>query len=103
MPLTNKPTGAYPNRFHVPPGWTLDNEISVEPTEMTVEQYLEFVGTWRRSGATIIGVVVVLAGSLLPCRLTLGSNDAIPVILDTDIGTDVDDVWALAFCCAVPS
>ena len=55
VPLTNKPTGAYPNRFHVPPGWTLDNEISVEPTEMTVEQYLDFVGTWRRSGATIIG------------------------------------------------
>ena len=55
VPLTNKPTGAYPNRFHVPPGWTLDNEIAVEPTEMTVEDYLAFVDTWRRSGATIIG------------------------------------------------
>jgi S-methylmethionine-dependent homocysteine/selenocysteine methylase len=55
VPLTNKPTGAYPNRFHVPPGWTLDNEIAVEPTEMTVEDYLGFVDTWRRSGATIIG------------------------------------------------
>ena len=55
VPLTNKPTGAYPNRFHVPPGWTLDNEIAVEPTEMTVEDYLAFVDTWRRSGATTIG------------------------------------------------
>lgn len=55
VPLTNKATGAYPNRFHVPPGWTLDNEIAVEPTEMTVEDYLGFVDTWRRSGATIIG------------------------------------------------
>ena len=28
-------------------------------------------------------------------------NKPIPVILDTDIGTDVDDVWALVFllCC----
>ena len=54
-PLTTKATGAYPNRFHVPPGWTLDNEIKTEPTEMTVEDYLHFVDTWRRSGATIIG------------------------------------------------
>ena len=54
-PLTDKPTGAYPNRFHVPPGWTLDNEIKTEPTELSVAQYLEFVATWRRSGASIIG------------------------------------------------
>ena len=37
-PLTDKPTGAYPNRFHVPAGWTLDNEVKTLPTEMTVEQ-----------------------------------------------------------------
>lgn len=54
-PLTDKPTGAYPNRFHVPAGWTLDNDIKTEPAEMTVEQYLEFVDTWRQSGASIIG------------------------------------------------
>ncbi len=54
-PLTDKPTGAYPNRFHVPAGWTLDNEVKTLPTEMTVEQYLGFVATWRRSGASIIG------------------------------------------------
>ena len=29
-PLTDKPTGAYPNRFHVPAGWTLDNDIKTE-------------------------------------------------------------------------
>ena len=39
LPLTDKPTGAYPNRFHVPAGWTLDNDIKSEPTEMTVEQH----------------------------------------------------------------
>lgn len=54
-PHTDKPTGAYPNRFHVPAGWTLDNEVKTLPTEMTVEQYLEFVATWRQSGASIIG------------------------------------------------
>lgn len=54
-PLTDKATGAYPNRFHVPAGWTLDNEVKTEPTEMTIEQYLEFVAIWRQSGASIIG------------------------------------------------
>ncbi|MED5340386.1 MAG: homocysteine S-methyltransferase family protein [Pseudomonadota bacterium] len=54
-PLTDKPTGAYPNRFHVPAGWTLDNDVKTKPIEMTVEQYLEFVDTWRQSGASIIG------------------------------------------------
>ena len=54
-PLTDTATGAYPNRFHVPPGWTLDNEIKTEPTELSVAQYLEFVATWRQSGASIIG------------------------------------------------
>ena len=54
-PLTDRPIGAYPNRFHVPPGWTLDNDIQTEPTEMTIEDYLRFVATWRRSGASIIG------------------------------------------------
>ena len=28
--LTNKPFGGYPNRFHVPDGWTLDNEMQTE-------------------------------------------------------------------------
>ena len=26
----------------------------------------------------------------------------IPVIFDTDIGTDIDDAYALAPCCSVP-
>ena len=104
VPLTNKPTGAYPNRFRVPSGWTLDNEISVEPTEMTVEQYLEFVGTWRRSGATIIGGCCGVGPEFICCLVGLIEYPtmAIPVILDTDIGTDVDDVWALAFLLRCP-
>ena len=29
--LTDKPFGGYPNRFRVPDGWTLDNDLQVEP------------------------------------------------------------------------
>ena len=28
--LTDRPVGGYPNRFHVPDGWTLDNQMQVE-------------------------------------------------------------------------
>ena len=31
-----------------PAGWTLDNDVKTKPIEMTVEQYLEFVDTWRQ-------------------------------------------------------
>ncbi|HVU17449.1 MAG TPA: nucleoside hydrolase [Candidatus Didemnitutus sp.] len=34
--------------------------------------------------------------------LTLTSRAATPVILDTDIGTDIDDTWALAFLLRCP-
>ncbi len=53
--LTDKPIGAYPNVFHVPEGWTLDNEINVEPREMTEAEYLNYAEDWQRSGATLIG------------------------------------------------
>jgi S-methylmethionine-dependent homocysteine/selenocysteine methylase len=53
--LTDKPIGAYPNRFHVPEGWTLDNEIKTETIEMSIEDYVGFAETWRESGATVIG------------------------------------------------
>lgn len=53
--LTDRPVGAYPNRFFVPQGWTLDNEISTERSEMTVEEFLTFARAWREGGMDIIG------------------------------------------------
>ena len=53
--LTTKPIGAYPNRFHVPEGWTLDNEVSVEPTDMTEQEFVAYTHKWRKSGASIVG------------------------------------------------
>jgi len=53
--LTEKPIGAYPNRFHVPEGWTLDNEVPVEPTDMSEEEFVAYAQEWRESGASIVG------------------------------------------------
>ena len=53
--LTDKPGGAYPNRFHVPPGWTLDNEVGTEHVEMTVDEFMQYVDRWRSMGASILG------------------------------------------------
>ena len=53
--ITDKPYGAYPNQFHVPQGWTLDNEIEVEPRAMTPEEFKGYANRWRRDGASIIG------------------------------------------------
>ena len=53
--LTDKPVGAYPNRFHVPPGWTLDNEVGTEHVEMTVDEFMQYVDRWRSMGASILG------------------------------------------------
>ena len=53
--LTNKPIGAYPNSYHVPEGWTLDNEKSVEARDMTTEDFVAFSRDWRNKGASILG------------------------------------------------
>lgn len=53
--LTDKPIGAYPNRLHIPAGWTLDNEIPAGRREMSVAQFLSFAEDWRHSGASMIG------------------------------------------------
>jgi S-methylmethionine-dependent homocysteine/selenocysteine methylase len=53
--LTDKPIGAYPNQFHVPQGWTLDNELQVERSEMSVETFLSFADTWQKAGVSMIG------------------------------------------------
>ena len=53
--LTNKPIGAYPNSYHVPEGWTLDNEKSIEARDMTTEDFVAFSRDWRNKGASILG------------------------------------------------
>lgn len=54
--LTDKPRGAYPNRMHVPPGWTLDNDISAEVREeLGVTEFVEYAQMWIADGASIVG------------------------------------------------
>ena len=53
--LTDKPIGAYPNSYHVPEGWTLDNEKSVEARDMTAEDFVAVSRDWRDKGASILG------------------------------------------------
>src|SRR5262245_14824798 len=45
---------------------------------------------------------VILAGVMLLSAQTSGAPAKVPVILDTDIGTDLDDVFALALILASP-
>ena len=53
--ITDKPIGAYPNKFNVPTGWTLDNDKAVEPREMTESEFVAFARECRDRGASIIG------------------------------------------------
>ncbi|MEM1113907.1 MAG: homocysteine S-methyltransferase family protein [Pseudomonadota bacterium] len=53
--LTDKPMGAYPNRYHVPEGWTLDNEVQTQYREMTEEEFLGHCARWRDAGASLLG------------------------------------------------
>lgn len=54
-PLTDKPIGAYPNKLHIPTGWTLDNDVSAGYADLDVSEFLEWTDRWRALGATIIG------------------------------------------------
>ena len=53
--LTDKPIGAYPNSFHVPDGWTLDNDIDVEKRDMHIHEFVDFADKWFDIGASIVG------------------------------------------------
>jgi S-methylmethionine-dependent homocysteine/selenocysteine methylase len=53
--LTDKPIGAYPNSFHVPEGWTLDNDIPVERRDLHEHEFVDLAGKWFDIGATIVG------------------------------------------------
>ena len=53
--LTDKPIGCYPNVFGVPFDWTLDNDVQVEPRNLSVKQFVEYKNLWKDLGASIIG------------------------------------------------
>lgn len=54
-PLTDKPIGAYPNRLHVPEGWTLDDDVKASYYEISTEEYVAATRHWMELGAEIIG------------------------------------------------
>lgn len=48
-----------------------------------------------RAGGLVLALLVL--GGTLPVAVAQGeTDDPIPVVLDTDIGSDIDDTWALA-------
>ena len=54
--LTDQPRGAYPNRIHIPVGWTLDNEVATQVrTELGVDEFVDYARTWIADGASLIG------------------------------------------------
>ena len=53
--LTDKPIGCYPNVFGVPFDWTLDNNVEVDPRNLSIEQFVEYKNLWNDLGASIIG------------------------------------------------
>jgi S-methylmethionine-dependent homocysteine/selenocysteine methylase len=53
--LTNKPIGCFPNIFGVPFDWTLDNNVQVEPRNLSIKQFIEYKNLWEDLGASIIG------------------------------------------------
>ena len=54
-PQTSRPLGAYPNRFDVPAGWTLDNDIDVVVRPSGTDYFVERSKACIEAGATIIG------------------------------------------------
>ena len=50
--LTDQPLGAYPNRFSVPEGWTLDGDKPTERYELSVEDFVNHALRWRELGAS---------------------------------------------------
>ncbi len=54
--LTDRPRGGYPNRFDVPEGWTLDNDVSVEVREgFGPTAFVEAARRCVARGATLFG------------------------------------------------
>ena len=56
--LTEKPIGCYPNVFGVPFDWTLDNDVQVEPRNLSVEQFVEYKNLWEDLELPLLAGVV---------------------------------------------
>ncbi len=41
--------------MHIPPGWTLDNEVATERRDLSIDQYVAHALNWTELGATLIG------------------------------------------------
>jgi len=51
---------------------------------------------------TLIPVLVLFAATAVPLPAQENGDDPIPVIYDTDIGDDIDDLWGLVFALKSP-
>ena len=54
-PMTDKPIGGYPNRYHVPEGWTLGQEVSERSEHLSTRLFVEGAMRAFEAGATIYG------------------------------------------------
>lgn len=53
--LTDKPFGGYPNRFNIPPGWTLDNDVPATARELPREAFVAQARHAMALGASLYG------------------------------------------------
>jgi len=54
--LTDKPIGGYPNRFVVPPGWSLDNPVEVQPrVDFGTQLFVAAAERCVQRGASLFG------------------------------------------------
>ena len=49
------PVGAYPNRLHIPEGWTLDNTVQTGVRELSPSEFAAFGRQWAAAGASLVG------------------------------------------------
>jgi hypothetical protein len=54
--VTDKPIGAYPNKLHIPTGWTLDNDLPTGyRTNFGIDAFVGDARRWVELGATMVG------------------------------------------------
>jgi inosine-uridine nucleoside N-ribohydrolase len=75
------------------------NEESSWLAQVQPESFLPLLMT-QRFFVHCMALIVILFGSSL--TVLAGKHEGKPVILDTDIGTDIDDTWALVYLLKSP-
>ncbi len=53
--MTDRPIGGYPNRYHVPEGWTLGQEVSERSEDLSTHLFVEGAMRAFEAGATVYG------------------------------------------------